>query len=1191
MVSSENVEEESSLIELVDVNSKFILDKVYLNDLHALKRIKIKNIAEYPILVKLRSNLGNQITFQLNNENLENENEFLNSVLNDQSNNTAEPYNSNISLFSPINSYSDNESVGHNYELKIKESTYSTSLLNNMNHTTANAVYNQQFSQLFNYVGQIDEVQIEPGQIIPIIVEFLPKNKEKINMQSMDEIKNNESDKFLNSYNDEDANYNFFEINGLLFFIAYRLDTIIQKQQLVDLPTTFTDKNKESNTTGNGTEEEKKINETIIIKEDLDDPNKSNLITEELNNITSNIPSDQQITLKFRSKVCKSVLWIDIGETGISFDDCVLGGTYFKDFTLWNRSEIDLYWIMNITDTLGNSHVNWLTFYNYDTGEELDCKPLSAFAHLRIRVQFRPQEIGEFSYDFQIENANDMSNIEETKITSVVRAVKREESLVVSSGNILDFGDCCAGVWTRQQLILRNVSDVPLDITFQGVDAEVKFKIKIDDINGENKGDSMIRPYPLSMREDSFLSSSRSIISETNKITNLSNDIPNSPMSSSVISPSTTTNFMEALSANSFNITNLNINNNQSINEYSVQTSEVNSRVSSPNLDNNLYSLNNATLIKSDKRNQSDVLDYIKWTEKINEERRSTIHSVYDGEFLTEFDEGEKSIDYIQTEEIILNPRNEKTVLVYYRPEQKELTANYNAGRLTKQTFKIILHYSSSKIQQKEKKKITCRARSCTSFIEVQPKIVNFGDTNVGTLRSLPIKIYNRSELSAKVELRFISKVLNCIRGPYEIPARQSLEVKIDIYPRKVNPDYRKQITVVNHLNKNNNQNIEVQSTNIDKHGVTFHSLFYRIITSNSTNFIDLGDVILNSPVIRTFSISNISKKPLVLLLTSSLTEIGIYTENTEKLKDRNQKTESVITNERRKKLLESMAEKRRVYPYWKSKSNRNNQNLLNDNITIKRRYSEDSFLLTKNDYLDLATLPNSLSPSNSNSIGLNTSLNSSLNSNNSSFLHVKDLLGTKDNNNAGNDNESTGHGKINKNNKSSGRKNHHKRHSHSRHYSSTSSTSSTRSLSITSLESLDRDTLKKKRNRNTSKSKSRSRSGSRNKIKGNVEAISFTNLSESKFTSKNEYLPNNHPKKSKKIRKNRNKFKEFDDFFVVGSKKSNKILEKIHSLKDVNDSGSEFERFSERGNNSHHIKKNTSSLNCRLFSFILYNI
>ncbi|ORX51768.1 hypothetical protein BCR36DRAFT_582810 [Piromyces finnis] len=1170
MATAENSEQ--SLIELVDVNTKFILENVYLNDLHALKRINIKNIAPYPILVKLRSNLGNQISFQLNNDNLENENEFLNSVLNDQSNSTPEPYGSNISLFSPINSYSDNESIGHNYELKIKESTYSTSLLNNMNHTTANAVYNKQFNQLFNYVGQIDEVQIEPGQTVPVIVEFLPENKEKINMQNMDILKNDGSDAFLNTYNDEDANYNFFEINGLLFFIAYRLDTILQKQH-IDLPITIADKNKDSNI------EEISINSGNITENENNnttdgDINNNESLLEEINNVTSNIPSDQQITLKFRSKVCKSVLWIDIGETGISFDDCVLGGTYFKDFTLWNRSEIDLYWIMNITDTLGNSHVNWLTFYNYDTGEELDCKPLSAFAHLRIRVKFRPQEIGEFSYDFQIENANDMNNVEETKITSVVRAVKREESLVVSSGNILDFGDCCAGVWTKQQIILRNVSDVPLDINFQGVDADVKFKIKIDDMNSENKENFSVKPYPPPSREDSFLSS-RSTLSELNKFSNLSNDIPNSPMSSTIVSPTITTNYMDNSSTNSINVTGLGLYTNQSMNEYSLQPSEINSRVSSPVIDGNNNS-NNTSLIRSEKRSQSNVLDYVKWTEKINEERRTTLSSIYDKDLYNENDEGEKSNDYMQTEDIILKPRNEKTVLVYYRPEQKELTANYSAGRLTKETFKIIIHYSSSKMQQKEKKKITCRARSCTSFIEVLPKVVNFGDTNVGTLRSLPIKIYNRSDLSAKVEPRFISKVLNCIRGPYEIPPRQSLEVKIDIYPRKVNPDYRKQITVVNHLNKSNNQNIEIQSTNIDKHGVTFHSLFYRIITSNSTNFIDLGDVILNSPAIRTFSISNISKKPLTLQLTASLSEIGIYTENKEIMKMTQHKTEAVITTERRKKILENMADKRRGIHKLQSKSIRITPNDRQHNeLFYKGKYSEDSPLFSRNDYLDLATLPNTLSPSSSNPNNL-SAMNNSINGNSLSLIHTTDLInGGTDDNKSGND-DTNPHSKSNKKIIKSSSKNH--KH-HNRQCSSTSSTSSARSLSITSLESYERDVMRK--NRHSSKSKSRSRSGSRNKSKSNMDSLSFKNLTELKV-SKSDYLPVGQSKRSKKVKKNRNKLKDYDDFFVVGSKKSNKILEKIHSLKDTTDSGSEIERINEKLNNHHYNRHNRtiSSLN-----------
>jgi hypothetical protein len=102
-------------------------------------------------------------------------------------------------------------------------------------------------------------------------------------------------------------------------------------------------------------------------------------------------------------------------------------------------------------------------------------------------MTFKPREIGEFNYDLQIENENDSSNILQSRIHAVVRSVLREESLAVSSGNILDFGDCCAGVWSKQQLILKNVSEVPLEIHFSAENAEVLFHLKTDNLIEHSK--------------------------------------------------------------------------------------------------------------------------------------------------------------------------------------------------------------------------------------------------------------------------------------------------------------------------------------------------------------------------------------------------------------------------------------------------------------------------------------------------------------------------------------------------------------------------------------------------------------------------------------------------------------------------------------------------------------------------------
>jgi len=46
----------------------------------------------------------------------------------------------------------------------------------------------------------------------------------------------------------------------------------------------------------------------------------------------------QTITVLFNSTVCRSVLKTDVSE--IVFEDCVPGGVFVKDFSVWNLSEI-----------------------------------------------------------------------------------------------------------------------------------------------------------------------------------------------------------------------------------------------------------------------------------------------------------------------------------------------------------------------------------------------------------------------------------------------------------------------------------------------------------------------------------------------------------------------------------------------------------------------------------------------------------------------------------------------------------------------------------------------------------------------------------------------------------------------------------------------------------------------------------
>ena len=118
---------------------------------------------------------------------------------------------------------------------------------------------------------------------------------------------------------------------------------------------------------------------------------------------------------------------------------------------------------------------------------------------------------------------------------------------------------------------------------------------------------------------------------------------------------------------------------------------------------------------------------------------------------------------------------------------------------------------------------------------------------DVGARKSAQVSITNHSELETRVLLRFVSKVLSMYTDEIAVPARQTVDLKMDFFPRRINESYRKQITVMNLLNRSNDQILEVRARNVDLQRVSFHSLFYRILTTSGSNFLDFGDV--NIPV------------------------------------------------------------------------------------------------------------------------------------------------------------------------------------------------------------------------------------------------------------------------------------------------------------------------------------------------------
>ncbi|RKO89685.1 hypothetical protein BDK51DRAFT_44623 [Blyttiomyces helicus] len=285
-VPSGRQNQQPPLLELVNLSNKLVLDNVYLNGLHALRRFELRNISPYPLTVKLRSNLGSQVAFQLTNENLPDRHReraiaasaaargrnkqpaslsLASSMESDLSGIASTPSspppeqnrNSSESSFtSPSEPGTPVESVPGT-PTPFTTNTAAAAAIGVFGTENGGNLSGHQFNQLFNYVNHIDEVDIAPGCTQKIIVAFLPEERGR----GRKRLKEGEragsaagappglsgmngpgpvtgrsavagpgsvrddtgaSESPFVASNEEDETYDFFEVNGLLFLFAYR---------------------------------------------------------------------------------------------------------------------------------------------------------------------------------------------------------------------------------------------------------------------------------------------------------------------------------------------------------------------------------------------------------------------------------------------------------------------------------------------------------------------------------------------------------------------------------------------------------------------------------------------------------------------------------------------------------------------------------------------------------------------------------------------------------------------------------------------------------------------------------------------------------------------------------------------------------------------------------------------------------
>ena len=109
------------------------------------------------------------------------------------------------------------------------------------------------------------------------------------------------------------------------------------------------------------------------------------------------------------------------------------------------------------------------------------------------------------------------------------------------------------------------------------------------------------------------------------------------------------------------------------------------------------------------------------------------------------------------------------------------------------------------------------------------PSVYQLGDCDIQTHKTATAIVRNLSELPAEIAISIRSKVLSVAETRLVIGPRMVHELRFGFVPRRVNPYYRKEVTITNLHNPHDEHAITFVANNVDRHNISFHSMFYEL--------------------------------------------------------------------------------------------------------------------------------------------------------------------------------------------------------------------------------------------------------------------------------------------------------------------------------------------------------------------------
>ncbi|WVQ71317.1 hypothetical protein IAR50_000845 [Cryptococcus sp. DSM 104548] len=638
--------------------------------------------------------------------------------------------------------------------------------------------------------------------------------------------------------------------------------------------------------------------------------------------------SHQMIALPFYATVCRSFFTAGAisptsglvsgpqqssGELSLDFGgENVVGKRYHRDILLVNRSEIELVWSTMVVSAPDKEKV-WFELRDLDSENVFGVDhsagpvPLPALSSRHLRLSLHSKSpVQDFSFSFLLTNPNQPGNTLTCLAQGSVLPSPPDESLQILTGPTLDFGKATDKVWSRQVIAVRNTGDRALDVKFgkeegyevvfrlagvAGEDVEEESLVPSSGVDGSGLGRVSKPPLDRGMSRDKY-SSTRSSEPAYSNALQPTTEGPESLVSGSASGHAQGQSETDAIerwraphqpppvqrsqpSSRSLS----RITSRGSSSHAAVYSDGFGHESEGDEVEPPFFGGSDLPFVVGGMSDEGDVKS------SGDRENTPTIPKP------TPAPTTEEEIIPNQIEEVTMRPGTEYRIAVLYRPRPPSSASSdgekgeEDAGKLRKSSFKVFLDATPSSVRSshahhasnppgKSRRTISCSIMSCTSLIRLASgNVIDFGQVTVGASKTTTIKIENLSELEARVEIAAMSKVLSAEKGVIVIPAKGTVEEKMEFFPRRINEKYEKQIFVRNRLNRANDQLVEIKSRNVDVYNLTLHSHLYRILTPSGSNFLDFSSVVINHPTVRTIHIENLSQAPLVLDLSASQPE------------------------------------------------------------------------------------------------------------------------------------------------------------------------------------------------------------------------------------------------------------------------------------------------------------------------------